>query len=162
HSAKRLAELRCRISQSLPNFEGADRNAVSPMKLDHRVYFDPPSQEPKIKGTLAEKLRLEAAARANKDKVGSSIGSTDKVPVEEAASAGAQAYGKPIISVSKDDAKHYLQKVASLVPVEIVGAYEAATLLVNGVKPEAARIWFYWGLFGLGLLGTLLYFGWRI
>ncbi len=54
-----------------------------------------------------------------------------------------------------DAAKHYLEKVAKLVPIEIVGAYEAAILLVSEIKPESIHMVVYWILFGLGLLGTL-------
>jgi len=59
-------------------------------------------------------------------------------------------------------AKAYLQKVAKLVPIEIVGAYESAILLASKVDPEKARIYVYWILFGLAFLGTLWYVGWRI
>src|SRR5438105_12638100 len=61
-----------------------------------------------------------------------------------------------------ETAKHYLAKVAKLVPVEIVGAYEAAILLVSGIKPESIHTVVYWILFGLGFLGTLWYVGWQI
>jgi hypothetical protein len=58
--------------------------------------------------------------------------------------------------------KQALQKIAQLVPVEIVGGYEAAVLFVGAVKPASLQIWIYWLLFWLGLLGTLWYVGWQI
>ena len=61
-----------------------------------------------------------------------------------------------------DATKRFLAKVAKLIPVEIVGAYKAATLLVPGIQPVKLQIWFYWGLFVLGVAGTVWYVGWRI
>jgi FtsH-binding integral membrane protein len=61
-----------------------------------------------------------------------------------------------------EQSKQFLGKVAKLVPVEIVGAYKAATLLVPLIKPDTIHIWFYWGLFALGLVGTFWYVGWRM
>lgn len=58
--------------------------------------------------------------------------------------------------------KVYLEKVASLVPVEIVGAYKAAMLLVPLIKPSDIQLWVSWVLFILGIIGTLFYVGWRI
>ncbi|MGD9850372.1 MAG: hypothetical protein AB7T38_03790 [Nitrospirales bacterium] len=61
-----------------------------------------------------------------------------------------------------EQAKEFLEKVAKLVPVEIVGSYKAATLFVEGIQPATLHIWVYWGLFVFGFLGTLWYVGWRM
>jgi hypothetical protein len=66
------------------------------------------------------------------------------------------------VSARKGEAaKQYLDKVARLVPIEIIGGYKAATLLVAGVQPATLHLYFYWGLFLLGLVGTLWYMGWQ-
>jgi len=59
-------------------------------------------------------------------------------------------------------AKEFLWKIAKLVPVEIVGSYKAATLLVPGVQPLGLQLGVYWGLFVLGFFGTLWYVGWQM
>jgi hypothetical protein len=59
-------------------------------------------------------------------------------------------------------AKEFLEKVAKLVPVEIVGPYKASILFVDGIQPATLHIWGYWGLFVLGFLGTLWYVDWRM
>jgi hypothetical protein len=54
----------------------------------------------------------------------------------------------------------YLEKIAQLVPIE--GGYKASTLLVPAIQPARMQPFLYWGLFVLGLLGTLWYVGWQI
>jgi hypothetical protein len=56
----------------------------------------------------------------------------------------------------------YLEKIAQLVPIEIVGGYKASTLLVPAIQPLRLQPLMYWGLFVLGLLGTLWYVGWQM
>jgi len=122
------------------------------MEGDSRIYFDPPETELQlsiVKAALAE-------AADDKGRAGGKI-----VTVKEVL-FGAPAKGASAFGGSKSGAKHYLQKIAKLVPIEIVGSYEAAILFAGGVKPDSARIWIYWTLFGLGLVGTLWYVGWRI
>ena len=60
----------------------------------------------------------------------------------------------------KDKGKRYLEKVAKLIPGEVVLGYQTLVAIVAGIKIEGAQPWFYWGAFVIGLIATPLYLGW--
>jgi hypothetical protein len=60
------------------------------------------------------------------------------------------------------ETKEYLQKVASLVPAEIVAAYNLVISLVTGIQPKEWQAGFYWLCFCAGVLGTAAYTNWQI
>ncbi len=51
----------------------------------------------------------------------------------------------------------YLEKVAKLVPSEVVAGYIALVGFVGAVGYEDARVWLYWAVFALCLVLTPLY-----
>ena len=57
------------------------------------------------------------------------------------------------------DSKDYLEKVAKLIPSEIVAGYITMIGLVSSIKliPESGHLWFYIGIFLICILFTIWY-----
>jgi hypothetical protein len=61
----------------------------------------------------------------------------------------------------KQDRRTYLEKVAKLVPAEIVAGYTAINGFIPKIDPQTWHFGFYWGAFGLGVVGTFFYMLWQ-
>lgn len=64
-------------------------------------------------------------------------------------------------NVSNPSAKEYLEKVAKLIPAEIIAAYLAIIGFVPLIKKASFHEGFYWGAFIFCALLTPVYFYWQ-
>lgn len=64
-------------------------------------------------------------------------------------------------AVSTDTTKEYLEKVAKIIPGEVIAAYLAMIGFVPLIKNEALHQPAYWTVFAFGTLGTGLYINYQ-